>query len=81
MENKTKKTEIRVSVDSNFLKSLEKRLGLTKSTDVTRAALSLLDWVSEETKGGRMILSTNKEGKSAHRLVMPELSNIKSSEG
>jgi hypothetical protein len=79
MENNTKKTEVRVAIDSNFLKKLENRLGLTKSTDVTRVALSLLDWVSEETKEGRMILSTNKDGKSTHRLVMPELSNIKSS--
>ncbi|GEM_PF-6847024 len=81
MKIENQKTEIRVAVDSNFLKSLELRLGLTKSTDVARVALSLLDWASEETKDGRMILSTNREGKSAHRLVMPELSNIKSSEG
>jgi len=79
MGNKPKKTEVRVAIDSNFLKKLENRLGLTKSTDLTRVALSLLDWVSEETKEGRMILSTNKDGKNAHRLVMPELANIKPS--
>ncbi len=69
--------EIRVSVDSDFLKKLENRLGLSKSTDVTRVALSLLDWVSDETYHDRMILSTTRDGNNAHRLVMPELSRIK----
>ncbi len=71
------KMEIRVSVDSDFLKKLENRLGLSKSTDVTRVALSLLDWVSDETYHDRMILSTTRDGSNAHRLVMPELSRIK----
>lgn len=71
------KTEVRVSIDSNFLKELEKRLGISKSTDLARVALSLLDWVSEEAVEGRVILSTNSEGKDAHRLVMPELRNVK----
>ena len=76
MSNMSNKTEVRVAIDSNFLNKLEERLGITKSTDLTRVALSLLDWASEEAKSGRLILSTNSEGKEAHRLVMPELSNI-----
>jgi len=76
MAKSINKTEVRVAIDSNFLNTLEKRLGITKSTDLTRVALSLLDWASEETKEGRLILSTDSEGKQAHRLVMPELSNI-----
>ena len=76
MSSMSNKTEVRVSIDSNFLNTLEERLGITKSTDLTRVALSLLDWASEEAKSGRLILSTNSEGKEAHRLVMPELSNI-----
>ena len=74
----SKKTEIRVSVDSDFLDKLESNLKLTRSTDVARAALTLLDWASEETKQGRMILSTDKKGQDAHKLVMPELSKIDS---
>ena len=76
MNKMSNKTEVRVAIDSNFLNKLEERLGITKSTDLTRVALSLLDWASEEAKSGRLILSTNSEGKEAHRLVMPELSNI-----
>jgi len=70
------KTEIRVAIDSNYLNVLENRLGITKSTDLTRIAFSLLDWVSSEVKSGRLILSTNTEGKETRRLAMPELSNI-----
>ena len=82
MSKSADKTEVRVSIETNFLNTLEERLGITKSTDLTRVALSLLDWASEEAKGGRLILSTDNDGKHAHRLVMPELSNIsKSSTG
>ena len=77
MTNQSKKTEVRVAIDSNFLKKLENRLGISKSTDLARVALSLLDWASEEAKEGRLILSTDNQGKQAHRLVMPELTNIK----
>lgn len=77
MAKQAKKTEVRVSIDASFLKKLENRLGISKSTDLTRVALSLLDWASEETKEGRLILSTDSEGKQAHRLVMPELTNIR----
>ena len=79
MGSQSKKTEIRVAIDSNFLNKLEKRLNISKSTDLTRVALSLLDWASGEAKEGRLILSTDNEGKQAHRLVMPELTNIEKS--
>ncbi len=77
MTSNSKQSEIRVSVDSDFLKGLQERLGLSKSTDVTRVALSLLNWASDEAVHNRMILSTTQDGKDIHRLVMPELSNIK----
>lgn len=77
MKNSSDRSEIRVSVDSEFLKGLQERLGLSKSTDVTRVALSLLNWASDEAEHNRMILSTTRDGKDVHRLVMPELSNIK----
>lgn len=79
MQNETKQTEIRVTIDAEFLSKLQKKLGLSKTTDVTRAALSLLDWASDEAVQDRMILSTTKDGKDAHRLVMPELSQVKKS--
>ncbi len=77
MKSSSNRSEIRVSVDSDFLKSLQEKLGLSKSTDVTRVALSLLSWASDEAEHNRMILSTTRDGKEVHRLVMPELTNIK----
>jgi predicted GNAT family N-acyltransferase len=73
---KNKETEIRVLVGSDFLETLEKRLGLTNHTDVIKAALTLLNWASEETYSGRMVVSTNIKGKTVHRLVMQNLLNI-----
>lgn len=75
---KDKKTEIKVLVGSDFLETLEKRLGLTDHTDVVKAALTLLNWVSEEIYNDRMVVSTSIEGKKVHRLVMQNLLNIKS---
>jgi len=42
MVNNPSKTEIRVAIDSKFLNELEIKLGITKSTDLARVALSLL---------------------------------------
>ena len=74
---KNKETEIKVLVGSNFLKTLEKRLSLTNHTDVIKAALTLLNWASEEVGSGRMVVSTDVEGKTVRRLVMQELLNTK----
>ena len=77
MKGTSKKTEIRFAVESGFLKSLEERLDIANPTDLTRVAFSLLNWASKEVNEGRAILSTDQEGNNAHRLVMPELANIK----
>lgn len=66
-----------MSVDSDFIQELQARLGLSKSTDVTRVALSLLDWASEEVRNDRVILSSNAAGADVHRLVMPELQSAR----
>jgi hypothetical protein len=72
-EQTQKLTEIRFTVDADFLKKLQDRLGVDKGTDVARSALTLLDWASEESSTGRVILSSTGDGKDVHRLVMPEL--------
>lgn len=77
MAKAKKQTEVRVNIDAEFLAKLQTRLGLSKSTDVTKVALTILDWASDEAEHGRMVLSTKKDGKDAHRLVIPELSNVK----
>lgn len=75
----SKKTEVRFSVDADYLAQLQQRLGLKKSSDLTKVALTLLDWASDEVVHDRAILSADKQGKDVHRLVMPELNNISKS--
>jgi len=77
MAKPTDLVEIRFSVDAEFLERLQQRLGLDKATDIARAALTLLDWASNEASAGRVILSTTDDGKDVHRLRMPELNRAK----
>jgi hypothetical protein len=51
-------------------------LGGVKATDVVREALTLFNWASEERAHGRLILSTDREGKDVARLAMPSLAKI-----
>jgi len=70
-------TEVRFTVDADFLRKLQQRLGIDKATYIARAALTLLDWASAETEKGRIVLSSDDLGKEVHRLVMPEFSRIR----
>ncbi len=56
-----------------MLAKLQSSLGDVRATDITRAALTLLNWAVEEVGEGRLILSANKDGDDVHKLVMPEL--------
>lgn len=71
--SKNHKTEIRFLVDQDYLSDLQRRLGITKGTELAKSAFTLLDWASSETQGGRIILSSTEDGEELHRLVMPEL--------
>lgn len=68
-----KETEIRLSIDAEFLQELQSKLGVDRATDVARSALTLLDWAATEASEGRVILSSTDNGTNVHRLVMPEL--------
>lgn len=74
MTSKPKATaEVRFTVDADFLQALQDRLGIDRSTDIARSALTLLDWASNEVKNGRVVVSSDPGGNDVHRLVMPEL--------
>jgi hypothetical protein len=78
MASGTKKdAEIRVNVDSDFLRELQEKLGVDRATDVARSALTLLDWAANEVQEGRVILSSTGSGTDVHRLVMPELTSAR----
>lgn len=65
--------EVRFTVDADFMRKLQDRLGFERSSDVVRSAMTLLDWASTESAQGRVILSSTGDGKDVHRLSMPEL--------
>lgn len=77
MSAKLEQTEVRLLIEKDFLDKLLSRMGAVKATDLTRAALTLLDWASEEAAQGRLILSSDKKGQDVRRLVMTELSRVK----
>ena len=69
--------EIRVTVDDEFAKNLQFKLGTKKSTEIARAALTLLNWAVDEVSQGRAIFSGDRDGKDLHKLAMPILESIK----
>jgi hypothetical protein len=68
--------EIRLNVDDEYIKDLQKKLG-EKGPDLTRSALTLLNWAVGEVTKNRVILSTDDQGKDVHRLVMPSLETVR----
>lgn len=70
------KTEMRFMVDSDYLEALQARLNKTKTTDIARTALTLLQWAAGEVWDGRLILSTEADGNNPRVLVLPGLTDI-----
>jgi hypothetical protein len=68
--------EVRFQVDDEFLENLQKKLGTTRSTDVARDALTLLNWAVNEKAEGRDIAST-EDGSIHAKLAMPSLDKVK----
>jgi hypothetical protein len=65
--------EIRFTVDEAFIDKLKKETGIDKASQLTSDALTLLQWAVTETKNGRVLISTDEQGKDAKRIVMPAL--------
>lgn len=65
--------EVRFTVDEDFIKNLQKSTGEKRVADVTKDALTLLDWAVNEVQNGRVILSSDESGSNVHRLAMPAL--------
>lgn len=65
------KTEVRFVVDEDFLRELQEKLGQSKTTDVAKTALTLLNWAAEEARDGRVVLSSKPDGSDVHKLAVP----------
>jgi len=62
--------EVRFKIDDKFVNKLAHILGLRNAGDVTREALTLLNWAADELKNNRIILSATPDYKDFHRLIM-----------
>jgi hypothetical protein len=67
--------ELRMRLDEEFARSLQKKLHL-RATDIVREALTLLNWAVQERERGRVILSADPDGHQVARLAMPALEHI-----
>lgn len=71
--------ELRIKVDDKFMKDLTsqlegKQLGEVTGSRVAQDALALFKWAVEETSKGRVVVSSDADGKDVQRVVMPALS-------
>jgi len=69
--------EIRVRVDDQFSKQLQDTLGTKKTTEIAKAALTLLNWAATQKTKGRIILSGDENGENLHELALPILDGVK----
>ncbi len=67
--------EMRFQVETGFLNNLQDKLGASKSTDVARDALTLLNWAVKERAAGREIGSFSGDAIHA-KLEMAALNNV-----
>lgn len=72
--------ELRLKVDDEFIKQISNKLGntTTKATDIAREALTIYQWAVNEAANGRVVLSSDSEGKDVHKLVMHNLEALRS---
>ena len=71
--------EVRFNVDDKFLENLQSQLGTSKSTDIMREALTVLNWAVGERSRGRDILSGDPDASNLTRLATPGLESVKKS--
>jgi hypothetical protein len=69
--------ELRVGADDEFIKRLKARVGYRNTTDLIRDALTLLDWASEESQRGRLILAGDANGGNLVRLALRNLDELR----
>ena len=75
--------ELRLQIDDRYMEDLQRKLRLSRSTDVVREALTLLGWAVEERAKGREIVSANPSGdwQTQTKIAMQSLQNVRADEG
>ena len=69
--------EVRFQVEDEFANRLRKRFGNRNTTDLARDAFTLLDWASEESMQGRVILAGAPDGTNLVRLALRSLDELR----
>jgi hypothetical protein len=65
--------EVRLTLDDKLVRDMMEKAGVSKATDLTKDALTMLHWAINEVAAGRVVLSTDAKGGDAQRLAMPTL--------
>jgi hypothetical protein len=65
--------EVRLTLDDELMRSMMEKAGVSKATDLTKEAMSLLYWAIGEAAAGRVILSADEKGSDIQRLATPAL--------
>ena len=65
------KTEVGFLIETSYLRKLRSKLGESDTAELAKLAFTLLQWVTSETRSGRVILSANADGSDVHRLALP----------
>ena len=62
--------EIRLTVDQDFLDELKDQTGISKTSQITTEALSLLKWAVSEAQAGRQLVTVDSNGQNLKRVVI-----------
>lgn len=65
--------EVRLILDDDLVKEMMAKAGVTKATDLTKEAMTMLHWAIGQAAEGRVILSADASGGDVQRLAMPSL--------
>ena len=69
--------EVRLTLDDDLIRNMMEKTGVSKATDLTKDAMTMLHWAIGEAALGRDILSSDRSGEQIYRLAMPTLSKAK----
>ncbi len=69
--------EVRLSVNQDFMDQLKRETGVDQASQLTKDALTLLDWAVSEVKKGRVLISVDENGQDPRKIVTTTLEKAK----
>jgi len=68
---------VRLSVNQDFMDQLKRETGVDQASQLTKDALTLLDWAVAEVKKGRVLISVDENGGDPRKIVTATLEKAK----